>query len=388
MLYKCDHCKYFTKRLCDLRRHENKKFPCYNKIKVNVCKKEVNQNNNKLPENVKVENKLPENVKVDNLKFTENVKVEDSELTENVKVDEQLTENVMENANNEIKCEKCNRLFSRKDNLKIHLKKCDGLDPKQCRICLKIFSTRQGKYEHMKFVKCNPPVQVLQPQNIQNAESIQNIGNIDNSVNTTNNITNNNTINLNFRGNFDAMTKEDIQQIINRLEKSEYIKMIQDNMKSGKYVVPRTIEHIYFNDNFPSLQTLKKERRNDKMVEVHVDGKWEKRLVDDILRKLMGKVEEYHSEYFKHLEDKYKDVPIGSAQWNKLTRPVKNFGHMMLWYNGFKGEDIEKIGIELNSPDDDKEKKAKNKDMVKIIKEKVYEQTYIDKEKDKLIIKE
>ena len=58
------------------------------------------------------------------------------------------------------------------------------------------------------------------------------------------------------------------------------------------------------------MQTLKKERRNDKMVEVHVDGKWEKRLVDDIMRKLISKVEEYHTEYFKHLDHKYKDVIV------------------------------------------------------------------------------
>ena len=47
----------------------------------------------------------------------------------------------------------------------------------------------------------------------------------------------------------------------------------------------------------------------------------------------------------------------------------------MLWYEGFKGKDIENLGIELNSPDDDKEKKAKNKDMAKIVKEKIYEFT-------------
>ena len=86
----------------------------------------------------------------------------------------------------------------------------------------------------------------------------------------------------------------------------------------------------------------------------------------------------------KNLEDKYKNVPIGSAQWNKLTRPVKNFGHLMLWYNGFTGKDIENIGIELNSPDNDKEKKARNKDMAKILKEKVYEQTCNKKEEDYL----
>ena len=268
--------------------------------------------------------------------------------------------------------------------MRIHESKCNGLHPLQCVICLKMFASRVGKANHKKYVKCNPPIQQVdqkaQPQNIQNVESIYN----DNSV--INNITNNNTINLNFRGNFDAMTKEDIQKIIGQLEKSEYIKIIQDNMKGGKYAVPRTIEHIYFNDNFPTLQTLKKERRNDKMVEVHIDGKWEKRLVDDIMKKLMNKVEDYHSEYFKYLEDKFKDIVIGSKKWNKKVRPVKTFGHMMLWYDGFSGRDIEKIGIELNSPDDHKEKKARNKDMAKIVKEKVYEQSNMMKEKEQVVM--
>lgn len=35
------------------------------------------------------------------------------------------------------------------------------------------------------------------------------------------------------------------------------------------------------------------------------------------------------------------------------------------------------IGIELNSPDDDKWKKGKNKDMAKIVNEKIYESTKI-----------
>ena len=28
MIYKCTQCNYCTQRLCDLRRHENKKIPC------------------------------------------------------------------------------------------------------------------------------------------------------------------------------------------------------------------------------------------------------------------------------------------------------------------------------------------------------------------------
>ena len=234
-----------------------------------------------------------------------------------------------------------------------------------------MFTTQQGKWKHTQYVKCSPPPPELTNQIINNIHNTNNIMNIDQSI--TNNISN--TINLNIRGNFDNITKEDIENIVKQLEKSEYMKMITNNMSKGKYVIPRTIERIYFNDEFPEMQTLKKERRNDKMVEVHVDGKWEKRLVEDIMRKLISKVEDYHTEYFKYLEEKFTNIPIGSKKWNQAVRPIKNFGHMMLWYNGFTGRDIEKIGIELNSPDDEKEKKTKNKDMIKIIKEKVYEFT-------------
>ena len=381
MLYKCNHCNYLTKRKCDLLRHEKKKNSCNKRLEVEPCNVKVEENVNAVKENV---NAVKENVNAvqENVNAVQEnvnvVKENDNAGPQKINVDPQKINVVEENdngfnTNSKIFCDKCNKDFSSKQVLKAHLLKCDGLDPKQCKICLKLFSTRQGKSQHTRYVKCSPPAASTGPTH-------QTINNIDNSI--TNNTTNiNNTINLNFRGNFDAISKNDIANIVKQLEKSEYIKMISDNMKSGKYAVPRTIEHIYFNDDFPTMQTLKKERRNDKMVEVHVDGKWEKRLVDDILRKLIVKVEEYHSEYFKHLQEKYKDVPIGSTKWNQLVRPIKNFGHMMLWYDGFKGEDIERIGIELNSPDDEKAKKAKNKDMVKIIKEKVYENTSIEKEK-------
>jgi len=114
---------------------------------------------------------------------------------------------------------------------------------------------------------------------------------------------------------------------------------------------------------------------------VHVgDGKWEKRFIDDIFRMVIGRVEEYHSKYFKHIEERYKDVSIGSVRWKQLMRPVKTFGNTMLWYEGFKGDTIEGIGVELNYPDDEdpeieKERQQRNKEMEQLMGEKVYEET-------------
>lgn len=58
---------------------------------------------------------------------------------------------------NELQCGKCGNIFCRKDYLKIHEKKCDGYHKRQCKICLKVFTTAQGKYKHNKNVKCSPP---------------------------------------------------------------------------------------------------------------------------------------------------------------------------------------------------------------------------------------
>lgn len=37
--------------------------------------------------------------------------------------------------------------------------KCNSLHPFQCPICMKMFASKQGKYEHKKYVKCSPPTQ-------------------------------------------------------------------------------------------------------------------------------------------------------------------------------------------------------------------------------------
>lgn len=61
--------------------------------------------------------------------------------------------------NREFECLKCNRILSSRHNLQRHEEKCDGfLDKKQCKICLRIFSTQQGKWKHSQYVKCSPPL--------------------------------------------------------------------------------------------------------------------------------------------------------------------------------------------------------------------------------------
>ena len=371
MLYKCDHCNYYSKRLSNLVRHNNRLYPCNMKLKVNVCngEEEPNNNPNQPNNNPNQPNNNPNHP-------NNNPNQPNNNPNQPNNNPDYPTVNIDNKA--KFQCPKCSKILSSNQKLKSHEEKCDGLDPKQCRVCLKIFTTQQGKWKHTQYVKCNPPIEHnnLTTNNITNNNNNNiNIDNSDNSVNTNNNIQ------INIRADFDKITNEYIQNIVSQMEQTDYLQMIANNIDIGKYVIPRTMEQIYFNDNFPEMQTLKKERRNDKLVGVHVgNGKWEKRLMDDIYNKIIGRVEDFHTKYFQFVEDKYKDVKVGSPKWKQIMRPIKTFGNTMLWYEGFSGDHIENMGIQLNYPDEDDEemdkiREKRNKEMEQLISEKVYEET-------------
>ena len=356
MLYKCEHCNYITKRIRDLNRHINRKNPCYKKNKEEVCNLEERNNITLEGSIITPEGSIitPEG---------KNITPEGSIITPN-------EDNDTNNNKTELKCIKCNKQFKSLKGYKEHISRCNGLHPLQCVICLKMFASAVGKSKHKKYVKCSPPIQ-------HNNQTTNN--NYNNCHNTTNN---NNIYNINIRTDFDKISNEDIQNMVSRIAKAEYLKMVNKNIDIGKYVIPRTMEHIYFNDDFPEMQALKKERRNDKMVEVYVgDGKWEKRMMNDVCKDVVGRVENFHTEYLKYVEDKYKDVKVGSPKWKQIMRPIKTFGNTMLWYDGFRGDEIENIGVELNFPDDDdeteREREKRNKEMEQLVGEKVYDESKV-----------
>ena len=93
----------------------------------------------------------------------------------------------------------------------------------------------------------------------------------------------------------------------------------------------------------------------------------------------------YRKDYLQKHHLKYKDVKVGSPRWKQIMRHIKTFGNTMLWYEGFSGDNIESMGIQLNYPDEDDDEMEKmrdkrNKEMEQLISEKVYEET-LSKEK-------
>jgi len=334
ILYKCENCGYETNRLLNYRRHDTRKTPCYNKTKGNIDKYIVAPNVNAATPNV---NATAPNVNA----ATPNVNA----ATPNVNA---------ATTNNSLQCLKCLTVFSRREKLNYHNTICDGTHKLQCKLCLKMFVTRQGKSQHMKYVKCNPPLQQVTNNNITNNINI---------TNTTNNI--------NIRVDFGEECLEKL------CEDKEYIKKMIDNINLGKYAIPKSIEEIYFNDKYPENQTLKKARKNDKMVSIQYNGKWETRFYEDIMDDLVKKTEEYHEIYFKDLQKKYEKIEK-DREFRKLMIPIRRFANRMLWF-GWKCDDIRSLGLELDEGNDMDED-----DFIKMLEyQKEIKQLMIDKIYDK-----
>ena len=164
MLYKCDHCNYYSKRLSNLVRHQNRLYPCNKTSKLKVCKSEEGRNVNDGSQNV---NDGSQNVN-DGSQNVNGLGQNVNGLGQNVNVvGQKINEtniSVYGTTKNEIdntilykhKCKKCAKELSSKRRLNEHENKCSGLHPLQCVICLKMFKSAVGKSQHKKYVKCSP----------------------------------------------------------------------------------------------------------------------------------------------------------------------------------------------------------------------------------------
>jgi hypothetical protein len=346
-MYKCDRCFYSSTRYADFQRHKKRKIPCINKIE------EV----------------------VDNSKDGQKVMVAGQKVMvagqkvmvagQKVMVAGQKVMVAGQKVMVDFECKKCRKILQSKKRLIEHENKCDGLDKKQCKICLKVFATKQSKYEHVKHVKCEPPSSTQ----IINNNIINNTNNNIFITNNTNKIINNN-INI-VKVDFG---KESLTRLCSEVN---YVATILENFKLGKYSIPKTIELIYFNDSYPENQTIKKDRRNDKMVSVLYNGRWETRLFDDVKGIMIKKTEEYHKQYFKNLQKTYETV-AKNKEFRKMVIPYRRFAKLMIWL-GWHCEEIRKIGTPLSDEemDDDDYKKmfSYQKDMDDLMLDKICDQT-------------
>ena len=264
--FKCINCSYSTNRKSNYMYHINRKNPCKSMVK------KPSGNNDKI-------NKIDVNEFED---VNESVYGDDCEFEDDSLCDNDEEEYIIQYCNN-IKyknktCDKCDKTLSSLQSLKRHMKICNGVNSLQCTICKKIFSSRNGKHLHMKYVTCEP---------VQNVQQINhyttNNNNHSSSTTTHNNITNNNqkTVNIHNHIQINAFGSENYDYMID--ENNRLRKIIQNK----NAFMQKMIEAIHFDEDHPENHNILMTNLQSKHILIHDGTKFVKALKDQTLDKMI-----------------------------------------------------------------------------------------------------
>jgi len=179
-------------------------------------------------------------------------------------------------------CEKCEKIFTRHNNLIAHLGKCKGkINKLECNYCHEIFTAPANKYRHQKTCKLvtknELPSSELVSQNINNITNINN----DNKI-ITNNIINDNRqiINNNITLQIKNFGDENKDYITNAFLLQCY--------KNGYYGLVEMIENIYFNKEHPENHNVRIGSLKNKYLEIHKDDEWVPQGVNETLNRMIN----------------------------------------------------------------------------------------------------
>ena len=272
LIFKCEYCKYTSKRKYNLLRHQNA-VHSKNDSEINTRQEGIKTEQNVMPK---------PDFGIQKTDFGINSTVENN----NEKIDKNDTS---------FNCYKCAKIYKTKKHLIEHEKKCNGLSILTCPKCMKTFSNRHNKSAHIKKNNCKARsiIHAINPESKTiNIEGNHNTAN----MNTINNITNN------YINNFGN-------------ERTDYITfddMIKILRLSGDSIIPRYIEFKHFNKDFPENNNIKYEKNNDCLIKK--DGEWKITNINNLSTKLIDKnsseINNYYLEQKNKIEEKIKNIEL------------------------------------------------------------------------------
>ena len=181
-IFCCEYCDYKTLKKYNVTRHTVIKHIDTGEVPANQKNNPDNQKNN--PDNQK---NNPDNQKnnPDNQKNNPDNQKNNPDNQKNNPWD--LHEN---------QCDKCGKILSNNQNLRRHIKICNGkMNPLQCTVCKEIFTLPQAKYRHQR--KCMEKQEEEEERQLtvqNNTTTNNNAANNANNVNSNNNNVNSNNI--------------------------------------------------------------------------------------------------------------------------------------------------------------------------------------------------
>ena len=302
--YSCVKCGYTTNRKSNYMYHINRKIPCV------VVVNNLSENNNM---DQSMDNNLSnvqnfQDVSNSSLSNVQNFQDVSNSSLSNVQNFQDVQNNLhtvsnLQNVNlnikpndtnldaiDEQKCSKCFKSFSSKYTKQRHEKLCNGAHSLQCHVCKKEFNTRQSKYHHMKYVKCEP-VSSSPTINTTNNNTTNN-NTTNNTTNNNNNITNNNntTINNNHQ-------KQIIHQHIqvNAFGNENYDYLLDENqllkriLQQKDAFMQKIIEAVHFDKEHPENHNIQMTNLQSKHIMIHDGTKFVKALKEPTFDKLIQK---------------------------------------------------------------------------------------------------
>ena len=294
-IYKCNNCNKEFKLKTDLIRHENRKFKCKTvNLDDNII---LNNDSSNLLQNPPYVKNTPPITPIDNVK---NLDDDDN-----------------------YKCNKCYKIFSRSDNYNRHmLFRCKFTNNKDQNSDDKIDSKELLK----TLTSMNETLQISQQKIIDLENTISELKQTvsqpittttTNSNNTTNNI-NNNTINNNIILQFGA----DVEP--NALTQEEIIQLLNQNLA---YIVPKMAELYHFDINKPKYHNVYISDKKSKFAVVFNGKQYVSAFLDDTIDMIDNKMKSHLRLFMRKLkmnDDDIQKIPVNdmkrmSKQLEKLN---------------------------------------------------------------------
>ena len=213
------------------------------------------------------------------------------------------------NSSNKFYCKYCGKKYSRKDNLKRHL-------------------DNGCKEKNNEIADLKEKIDILLNKEAVSSNTNTNSNNT-NSHNTTNsNNVQNNTINLNVFG------KEDLSMLTDDFK--------QEMIKGPFKMMPKLMEMVYFNKDFPENHTIKMVNKNKEIMKIHDEEGWKladkEETVDYILEDKNYEVDSYYDdnedEFSIFVKKTYKKFrKLFDSRDRKLWKKLKRDVDILLWNN-------------------------------------------------------
>jgi len=202
-----------------------------------------------------------------------------------------------------IKCDLCDKIFKRKENLEYHKTKnaCKKREYK-CKICNKLFATKSGMYRHMrescKVKKEDDKHKIeLYEKLVALTKEVDDIKKLVGTKTVTNNIKNNILIeNVN---NGTVITNNIMlvgygKEDMTKLNRSELIKALQN----GFYSTIKLTEALHFNPKYPEYHNIYISNIKDKYAMMYDGVNWTLTMKDELINRIYDDKKNYIEENF------------------------------------------------------------------------------------------